>query len=84
MATFTATHGVEFGEQDAKTGVYAAWARFERDRIRDTVDGVKAYVFRTDDKKIAARVRAVKDYDITEVDEPAAAETPEPPVTPEA
>ena len=73
MATFTATHGVEFGEQDAKTGIYAAWAHFERDRDRDTVDGVKAYTFSTDDKKIATRVRAVKDYGITEIEAPAEA-----------
>ncbi len=67
MASFTATHGVEFGEPDPKTGEYTVWARFERDHDRDTPDGVKTYAFSTDDERVAKRVRAVKDYGITEV-----------------
>ena len=64
---FTATHGVEFGEQDEKSSAYVVWARFERDREQDTPEGVKVYTFATDDTAAAARVRKVKDYGITEV-----------------
>ena len=79
MATFTATHGVEFGEQDEKSGAYVVWAHFEHDRDQDTAEGVKVYTFSTDDEQIAARVRAVNDYGITEVGTPAEAPA-EPPV----
>lgn len=64
---FTATHGVEFGEQDEKSGAYVVWAHFEHDREQDTTEGVKVYTFGTDDTTAAARVRKVKDYGITEV-----------------
>lgn len=84
MATFTATHGVEFGEQDAKTGLYSVWARFERDRTLDTADGVKGYAFSTDDKKVADRVRAVNDYGIAEVAAPVATAAPPAPPAPAA
>jgi hypothetical protein len=79
MATFTATHGVEFGEHAAPKkeggdpGPYAVWAKFERDRTLDTADGVKGYTFSTDDAKVAERVRAVNDYGIAEVGAPAEA-----------
>lgn len=71
MAKFTATHGVEFGETDPKTGVYTAWAKFARDRELDTPTGVKTYTFETDDEKVADRLRAVKEYGIVEVPAPA-------------
>ena len=77
MATFTATHGVEFGEQappkrdGAQPGPYVAWAKFVHDRARDTATGTKVYVFSTDDPAVAERLRAVNDYGITEVDVPA-------------
>jgi len=73
MVTFTATHGVEFGEpvnkkgEPDENGAYAVWAKFEHDRDQDTAEGVKVYTFSTDDEKVAERVRAVKDYGITEV-----------------
>jgi len=73
MAKFTATHGVEFGEQAApkkeggEAGPYVVWAHFEHDRALDTADGVRTYVFSTDDEKVAERVRAVNDYGIAEV-----------------
>ena len=73
MAKFTATHGVEFGEQAApkkeggEPGPYAIWAKFEHDRDLDTPEGVKVYTFSTDDEKVAERVRAVNDYGIAEV-----------------
>jgi hypothetical protein len=85
MATFTATHGVEFGEQAAPKrdggapGPYVVWAKFEHDRSLDTVEGVRTYTFSTDDEAVAARVRAVNDYGITEVSAP-----DEAPVAPEA
>lgn len=66
MATFTATHGVEFGEPDAN-GTYTTWARFEPDR-----SGRHAYLFTTDDEAVAERLRAVNDYGITEIDAPPA------------
>ena len=84
MATFTATHGAEFGEQAAPKreggipGPYVAWAKFERDRERDGSDGTKVYVFTTDDESIAERLRGISDYGITEVKEPV-----EPPADPE-
>jgi len=87
--TFTATHGVEFGEQSAPKreggapGPYVAWAKFERDRERDGADGTKVYVFTTDDEAIAARLRTVTDYGITEVGAPVEA-PPETPVDPAA
>ena len=77
MAKFTATHGVEFGEQVApkkeggEPGPYVAWAKFERDRALDTPDGVKGYTFSTDDETVAARIRAVVGYGIAEVTAPA-------------
>ena len=73
MATFTATHGVEFGEhvnkkgEPDKDGEYAVWAKFEHDRSLDTAAGVLVYTFSTDDAKVADRVRAVNDYGIAEV-----------------
>lgn len=88
MTTFTATHGVEFGEQAAPKreggvpGPYVAWAKFERDRERDGVDGTKVYVFTTDDESIADRLRAVSDYGITEVGTPAEV-APEPAAEPD-
>jgi hypothetical protein len=86
MTKFTATHGVEFGEQaapkkDGTPGTYVVWAKFEHDRALDTADGVKVYVFSTDDEAIAERVRAVTDYGITEVETPAEV-PPETPVDP--
>ena len=77
MAKFTATHGVEFGEQAApkkeggEPGPYIVWAKFEHDRSLDTVEGVRTYTFSTDDEKVAERVRAVNDYGIAEVGAPA-------------
>ena len=79
MATFTATHGVEFGEQappkkdGGEPGPYVAWAKFEHDRERDTANGEKTYVFSTDDEQVAERLRGVNDYGITEVGAPAEA-----------
>ena len=73
MVTFTATHGVEFGEpvnkkgEPDEDGAYAVWAKFEHDRALDTAEGVKVYTFSTDDAKVAERVRAVNDYGIAEV-----------------
>jgi hypothetical protein len=91
MSKFTATHGVEFGEQaapkkdGAEPGPYLAWAKFEHDRTLDTREGVRTYTFSTDDEKVAERLRAVNDYGIAEVDVPAEVpETPETPVTPTA
>ncbi len=69
MAKFTATHGVEFGECDPKTGAYAIWAKFERDRALDSPDGTKTFTFTTGDKKVADRVRGVRDYGIAEVED---------------
>lgn len=89
MTTFIATHGVEFGEQEAPKreggvpGPYVAWAKFERDREREGVDGVKVFAFTTEDEKIADRLRAVTDYGITEVAAPAVP-APEPPADPAA
>jgi hypothetical protein len=86
MATFTATHGVEFGEQappkkdGGEPGPYVVWAKFEHDRSLDTVEGDKRYTFSTDDEAVAARVRGVKDYGIAEV----AAPEPEPDASPAA
>lgn len=57
---FTATHGVQFRDDDG------VWAHFTRDAGRETGDGRKVYVFETDDAKVAQRVRSVKDYGITE------------------
>ena len=57
------------------------WAKFEHDRALDTADGVRTYTFSTDDETVAARVRAVNDYGITEVTAPVE-ETPAPPVEP--
>ena len=74
---FTATHGVEFGEPD-KDGAYAAWAHFEHDRSLDTPAGVLVYTFATDDKKVADRLRGVKEYGIAE-----ASAKPEPEPEPE-
>lgn len=77
MATFTATHGVQFGEQAApkkeggEPGPYVVWAHFEHDRDLDTAAGGLVYTFSTDDEKVAERVRAVKDYGIAEVEAPA-------------
>ena len=61
---FVATHGVQFGE-DSGEG-YQVWAQFTRDPELDTPTGEKRYVFETDDANVAKRVRAVKDYGITE------------------
>lgn len=72
MATkFTATHGVEFGEE--VKGAYKVWAQFVRDRDLDTPDGAKTYVFSTDDPKVADRLRKVSDYGIREVEQTAKA-----------
>ena len=89
MTTFTATHGVEFGEQaapkreGAAPGPYVAWAKFERDREREGVDGTKVFVFTTDDERVAERLRGVTDYGITEIAAPADP-APEPPADPAA
>lgn len=61
---FVATHGVQFGE-DSGDG-YKVWASFTRDSSLDTPQGEKRYVFETDSADVAKRVRAVKDYGITE------------------
>lgn len=70
---FTATHGVKFSEDGTNP-----WARFELDsKSSALVDGVtvRTYRFETDDAKIAARLRKVEGYGITEVkaDKPAPA-----------
>ena len=62
---FVATHGVQFGEPDDK-GALQVWAEFQRDPELDTPQGEKRYVFETDDANVAKRVRAVKEYGITE------------------
>lgn len=62
---FVATHGVEFGEPD-DSGKLSVWAAFTRDSSLDTPGGEKRYSFETDDAKVAARVRKVEDYGITE------------------
>ena len=56
---FTAEKGVIMFDQRV---------RFERANAdRDTPDGQKRYSFTTDDEDLAARLRAVKLYGITEV-----------------
>lgn len=57
---FVATHGVEFSDENG------VWAKFVRDPALDTDEGEKRYVLETDDPKVAARVRKVGDYGITE------------------
>jgi len=76
---FTATHGVELGEPvDSKDpSTYAAWAHFEHDRDQDTAEGGKVYTFGTDDTKVAARLRKVDEYGITEVKDSKAEPDPE-------
>jgi hypothetical protein len=69
---FHATHGVEFSEDGTKP-----WAKFVLDSASTVlVNGVtvRTYRFETDDTKVAARLRKVDDYGITEVkpDKPAA------------
>ncbi|WP_040815057.1 hypothetical protein [Nocardia concava] len=62
---FTATHAVEFSEDGA-----TPWAKFEFDSASsELVNGVtvKRYRFETGDAKIAARLRKVDDYGITEL-----------------
>lgn len=56
--TFTATHGVQLGEP--------VWASFRRDIELDTPEGERRYRFETDDAAVAARLRKVADYGITE------------------
>jgi hypothetical protein len=69
--TFTATHGVEFGEhapagKDGSGGAYEVWAKFVRDPSLDTADGQKTFTFGTDDLKVAKRLREVSDYGMAE------------------
>jgi hypothetical protein len=69
---FTATHGVKFSE-DGTT----VWAHFTLDTTSTAlVDGVtvRKYRFETADAKIAARLRKVEGYGITE----AKSDKPEP------
>lgn len=61
---FTATHGVEFGEE--VEGTYEVWAKFVHDPTLDSDEGVKTYVFSTEDAKTAERLRKVEDYGIAE------------------
>jgi hypothetical protein len=68
---FVATHGVQFG--DSTDDGLAVWAHFTVDDTLDTPEGQKRYTFATDDAKVAQRVRAVKDYGITETSVPSKA-----------
>lgn len=80
MSVFTATHGVEFRDADD-----VVWAKFVLDdESTELVNGVtrKRYRFETDDPAVAARLRDVDDYGITEVDPEVEADDkpkPEPP-----
>lgn len=62
---FVATHGVQLADSDEKNGLQV-WAQFQRDSSLDTPEGEKRYVFETEDANVAKRVRAVKEYGITE------------------
>ncbi|SNY84079.1 hypothetical protein SAMN04244553_3594 [Nocardia amikacinitolerans] len=62
---FHATHGVEFSEDGTNP-----WAKFVLDSASSSlVNGVtvRTYRFETSDAKIAARLRKIDDYGITEV-----------------
>jgi hypothetical protein len=61
LSVFIATHGVQFGDP------HAPWAHFKRQEALDTPDGEKRYTFSTEDPAIVKRLRAVKDYGISEV-----------------
>lgn len=66
--TFTATHGVQFRDEHGDI-----WAEFEMDRALHWREGrgdMYGYRFTTDDPKIAKRLRAVRQYGITEVKQP--------------
>jgi hypothetical protein len=65
---FTATHGVHFSDDNG------TWAHFQRAFELDTPDGGKCYTFSTSDSAVAARLRKVNDYGITEVSKPAESE----------
>lgn len=61
MATFIATHGVQFGEP--------VWAAFARDEAHDTAEGELRYSLTTDDPQVIARLRKLKadEHGIAEV-----------------
>lgn len=61
LVMFIATHGVHLGEPGEE------WAQFVRDEELDTPEGEKRYRFTTEDPQVAARLRKIKDYGITEV-----------------
>ncbi|MEV0078057.1 hypothetical protein AB0H58_16760 [Nocardia neocaledoniensis] len=63
--TFTSTHGVEFTDEDG-----TVWAKFTHDPELDRAEGtgsLRGYRFTTNDPQVAARLRRVRDYGITEV-----------------
>jgi hypothetical protein len=61
MPKFIATHGVQLG-----TPPEDVWASFTRDEALDTAEGERRYSFTTDDAAVAAKLRKIKDYGITE------------------
>lgn len=63
--TFTADAGVRFGDD----------IKFERSPELDPGDGSKKYRFTTQDAKVAARLRKLSDYGITEVKGTASVDT---------
>lgn len=58
---FSASHGVILGNPGEE------WAVFTRNETLDTPEGEKRYSFSTEDAAVAAKLRKVKDYGITEV-----------------
>lgn len=87
---FEATHGVTFADTDRKRRpdggwdeTYDVWADFKpTDPLLVNGVAVKRYRMETSDSKIAARLRKVDDYGITEVKadkEPTPSKEPENP-----
>lgn len=64
---FRATHGVEFADT-GRNGEYQKWAAFEHAPDPGRPD-VPPYRFVTSDAKVIARLRAIGEYGITEVEE---------------
>ncbi|MBF6459808.1 hypothetical protein IU433_12250 [Nocardia puris] len=72
---FTATHGVKLADADrtrrsdgSYDETYAVWAKFTP-TASELVNGVtvRRYRFETNDSKVAARLRKIERYGITEV-----------------
>jgi len=59
MPKFIATHGVQLGTP--------AWASFVRDEELDTPEGERRYSAVVEDPADVKRLRAIKDYGISEV-----------------